>query len=127
MPGETVDVAASTKRCSSCQQTKALADFGRNRSNRSADGLQYYCKPCSTTAVRLYQQSPKGLARRRAYNQSAAGRAAQARYNDSPGGRMARARYARSAKGKASRLRAKERRSLRASTGDVQPDVSGTE
>lgn len=42
--------SSTAKRCPRCTETKPLEDF--SRSKRTADGHQYYCKPCAADAKR---------------------------------------------------------------------------
>lgn len=43
----------TTKRCTKCGETKPTSDFHKRR--RSPDGLQCWCKACSCTAVKDFQ------------------------------------------------------------------------
>jgi hypothetical protein len=47
---EAVEVPAGHKYCPRCKEVKAVADFGRNRAEKS--GLAAYCKPCHNTVMR---------------------------------------------------------------------------
>ena len=39
-----------SKHCPSCEETKPVAEFGRNR--QSIDGLHYYCRACAAARQR---------------------------------------------------------------------------
>ena len=39
-----------SKPCPSCEETKSIMDFGRNR--QSIDGLHYYCRVCAAARQR---------------------------------------------------------------------------
>jgi len=45
----------TTKRCCRCGETKALAEFHRNR--RTAHGVQTYCKPCMKTVNKAWSEA----------------------------------------------------------------------
>lgn len=47
-------VAQMEKKCTKCQRSKPVAEFGRN--SRMPDGYHYWCKDC----VRAYQRSERG-------------------------------------------------------------------
>jgi len=50
-----------TRRCPRCGETKALADFARNRSAKSGYGS--YCKPCHNSVVAENRQKNHGGSR----------------------------------------------------------------
>ncbi len=52
---------SGTRRCSRCNQTKALHDFVRNRSDRS--GYGYHCKPCHNRVSRENRERHHGTSR----------------------------------------------------------------
>ncbi len=95
---------SASKRCCRCGLTKAVREFYRHSGH--ADGLRSECNVCNLKAVKAYQQSPRGQAKRQAYNGSAPGRAAGARYRRSPRGKAVKAHYNRSPNGKAVQARA---------------------
>ena len=48
------------KRCTTCKEEKAVAEFGRNR--QAPDGLHYYCKTCAALRQRTWaSNNPKKL------------------------------------------------------------------
>ncbi|MEV1242191.1 endonuclease domain-containing protein [Nonomuraea sp. NPDC050022] len=47
---EVVDVPPEHRYCPRCQEVKTVAEFGRNRAEKS--GLTRYCKPCHSAAMR---------------------------------------------------------------------------
>ena len=52
----------TSKTCRKCGARKPLSDFHKNRSER-ADGLQPWCKACSTATSYSYRHSEKGRVR----------------------------------------------------------------
>lgn len=43
-----------SKKCENCKEIKAFSLFYKNRNNK--DGLQYYCKVCADTNIKLSRQ-----------------------------------------------------------------------
>jgi hypothetical protein len=71
---------STLKRCSTCGETKPVAEFHRSRSRK--DGLGCQCKPCKIAAVRAYQKAnpEKRRASQRAYHASSVGKTRRRAY-----------------------------------------------
>jgi len=52
------------KTCTKCKQTKETSDFNKHR--KSPDGLQTWCRVCTTEAARVYNKRKKSKANRSA-------------------------------------------------------------
>lgn len=85
-----IDFAESSKRCSSCGQTKGNTDL--NKRKRSKDGLQAWCRECERAAhAKRYAQNPAATLERgrrwRAANPERAREASRRQYAASPDAR----------------------------------------
>ncbi len=90
------------KKCSTCDKTKSIKEFGKNRNNQ--DGYQRQCKSCCKAYQEIYRQSDVGKEARRRHSQSEKGkgtaRKRNRRYGQSNAGKGAQKRYKQSDKGK---------------------------
>lgn len=64
-----------TKTCSKCNESKPVSEFGRNR--RKKDGLQVWCRACSTEFSKAYNREHREeiTAWQRLYRETPRGRA----------------------------------------------------
>ena len=54
-------MTTKTKRCSCCEQTLPIADFGKNM--QTPDGLSYYCRKCAYGKQQAYRKANPEAAR----------------------------------------------------------------
>ncbi len=89
-----------TKKCSSCQETKPICCFYKNRTKK--DGVGYECKTC----VKIYQQSENSKIARRRYRQSDKAKKTIKKYMQSEKGEAKRKLWRQSEEGKITLKRA---------------------